>query len=108
MGSIVITDSNEFEMVIKGLEESLTRLHGIFTHEDQNMRIIDDTDVWSGKTQQVITTKYNELRENFEPIEQSLGIYINFLKNALADYKKIESQFSSAINVNDSNLDVKE
>lgn len=108
MSKIVITDSNEFEMVIKGLEESLVRLHDVFVHEDQNMHTIDDTDVWSGKTQQVVTTKYNELRENFVPIEQSLNIYINFLKNALADYKKIESSFSSTINVNDSNLDVNE
>lgn len=108
MSKIVITDSLEFEMVVKELEESLVRIRDIFSSCDKNMNVIDDTDVWSGKTQGVITAKYEELRENFSPIEQSLGIYIEFLKNALTDYKAMESKFSTTIDVNDSNLDVDE
>ena len=106
MSKIVITDSNEFENIIYNLEMSLPRIKEIFQNETNDMENINQTDIWSGKTQEIVFNKYCELKENFSPIEESLQIYIDFLKNTLSDYRTLENKFKNDMNLNDQNLNV--
>lgn len=97
MNSILINNTMEFEKEINSLQSSLSRIKDIFQKENVNMNKIDNTDIWSGKTQQSITEKYDELKENFPVIEESLENYIKFLRLTLENYKNTEIKINTNI-----------
>ena len=78
----------------------------IFANEKQNIENINATDIWTGKTQEVIYTKYKLLSTNFEPIEGAFQIYIDFLKKVLQDYQNIENYLNQNIEENITNIDI--
>ena len=106
MSRIIITDSIEFENIINTLELSSNRIKYVFARENKNMSNIDNTDVWSGKTQEKIYEKYKELSENYEGISDSLDIFIKFLKTTLQNYTNLETKIQSNQVNNSSQLDV--
>ena len=106
MNKIAITDYNQFNSVITSFENSLNHIKEIFANEKQNIENINATDIWTGKTQEVIYNKYKLLANNFEPIETALQIYIDFLKNTLQEYKNTNEYLNKSIELNDENLNV--
>lgn len=104
MNSILINNTMEFEKEINSLQSSLSRIKDIFQKENVNMNKIDNTDIWSGKTQQSITEKYDELKENFPVIEESLENYIKFLRLTLENYKNTEIKINTNIDNVQKNL----
>ena len=95
--NIVITDSEQFEEVIRSLEASYNKIKEIFISESNNKEYINSTDIWTGTAQEAMYEKYNLLSNNFYPIENSLDIYIRFLKKTIEDYKRYESEISNNI-----------
>ena len=106
MNRIVITDSAQFEEVISTFEQVLPRIKDIFANEVRNMEEINATSTWSGDTQEVIYNKYKMLSNNFNPIEDSLQLYINFMKKTLSDYKSMEAHIDRSAIENSIELDV--
>lgn len=106
MSKIVITNSQEFENIIKKIEKSHQEIVQVFQNEKNNMESINETDTWSGKAQTTIYCKYKQLEQNFAPIDETLQIYIQFLKTALKDYKELEENFNNNIDSNLENLNV--
>ncbi len=106
MNHIVIEDSNEFENIIKKFEISYKKIKETFAKEKGNIESINSTDVWSGETQKVIYNKHHELQKNFEPIEEALNLYIEFMKKTLDDYKAFETKTNENILQNEQELDV--
>ena len=104
--SIVITDSGQFEEVINSLEDSYNKLVDIFANEKNNKEEINETDTWTGNASQAMYGKYQALSENFTPIEYSLSVYIKFLKKTLEDYKRVEEEISTNIDMISEQLDV--
>ncbi len=107
MNKIVITDSNKFEEVIQVFETTLPNIKNYFESEKRNSNEINGTPTWTGASQQALYGKYKELEKNFDPIVESMEVYIRFLKKTLEDYKLLEQQlnnkaeeFSSQLNVN--------
>lgn len=106
MSNIVINDSSEFERLINNFELYCKNIVDILNNEKKNMTNINSTDVWSGKAQEALYGKYVNLEKNFEPIEQTFQIYVNFLRNTLDGYRAIDKKINNDIEANVSNLDV--
>ena len=106
MNQITITDSAQFEDVIKTFEQTLFKIQDIFANERRNIEEINGTSTWTSETQKVIYEKFKLLEKNFSPIEQSLKIYINFMKKTLQDYKNIEAHIDRSAQESSVQLDV--
>lgn len=106
MNRIVITNTDSFENIIGSFESSLNKIKDAFDRETAHIETINKTDVWTGATQEVMYEKHKELEKNFNPIEDALQHYINFMKKTVSDYKAIEAKIDSDANDNSTNLDV--
>ena len=106
MNKIVITSSDDFERVIVNFETSLSKVKDIFDKETTLVETINATDVWTGATQEVMYSKHKELEKNFVPIEESLKLYIDFMKKTLSDYKALEEKIDSNAEANSDSLNV--
>ena len=106
MSMITITNSEKFEAIINKIEQSSLRISALFSEEGKIFENINATDIWTGKAQKVVYNKYKDLEKNFAPIEETLQIYVAFLKNTLDSYKRHEENVINNIEINKSNLDV--
>ena len=93
---IVITNSSEFEQVISVFESTLSDIKKSFENELKITAAIDDNEIWKGEANKAFTKKYGELAKNFQVIEDSIEVYIKFLKKALQDYEEMDKKISSA------------
>ena len=106
MSNVYISDTDKFESIISDLEKTIPVIEDTFIGENSNFDTKDGTDSWSGKTQEVISEKYELLKENYDPIILTLKNYIKFLKITVENYKKFENTVSDTIEKNEDNLDV--
>ena len=104
--SIIITNSLEFEQIIANLKESLKRIKDSFDNETNFMKKIDNTDIWTGEVQNKVYLKYKKISNCYEPVIESLSLYIRFLENVINDYKKAETSINQSIENNLENIDV--
>ena len=104
--NIVITDSTQFEEIITALESSYNNLVNIFTNEQINIELINETDTWTSEAQKALYGKYTILSDSYENIKYSLEVYIKFLKKTLEDYRLAEEKISENIDKIESELDV--
>ena len=107
MNKIVITDSARFEELINKIEAQLPVIKDAFQSEKNNSTGMSGSETWKGQSQEALYGKYKQLEQNFTPIEESIEIYIKFLKKTLEDYKELESsidakaeEYSDQLNVN--------
>jgi hypothetical protein len=61
MNQIVITNSEQFEEVIRTFEQTLPKIKDIFANERSNAEEINATSTWTGMTQSVVYNKFREL-----------------------------------------------
>ena len=106
MSNVYITDSDKFEEIISTLESSIPNIEDIFNNQNNNFNSIDGTDIWQGDTQRVISSKYDELSQNFTPIVDTLRDYIKYLKITINNYKNLENKIDKSIDENLENLNV--
>ena len=103
---IIITDSGQFEEIIQSLEESYNKIKDIFINQRSNAEKINGTETWTGAAAEAMYGKYQQLAENFEPIEFSLELYIKFLKKTLEDYTRLEEEMNKNLDALQEQLDV--
>ncbi len=101
-----ISNDAEFEQVINSLEKSYNKIKEIFQSQKKNAEEINATDTWTGATADAMYNKYQELAENFAPIEYSLELYIKFLRKTLEDYRRVIEEMNKNIDANDQSFDV--
>ena len=106
MNNVVIKNYELFENTINKIEDSYQNIMDIFEEEKIYIERINETETWTGEAQRTIYKKYKQLEKNYEPIEETLKIYINFLRNTLDSYKKLEDHLIQNLSNNNSNLDV--
>lgn len=106
MSKVVITNSTEFEKIIRELEHTIPLIEDSFRLQDRNFSMIDGTDNYRGKCQRVISEKYNDVKKNYVPIQEALTNYVKFLKITLLNYEKFEETMDETINNNLENLNV--
>lgn len=106
MSNVVITNSSEFEQIINNLEHSFIKINDIYADEEKRIEIINKTNIWTSKTQETLYDKLQLLSKNYAPIEEATRIYIKFLRETLADYKRFERTTDQNILQNTDNLDV--
>ena len=104
---VEITSYEEFEDVIKSLQDVTNNIHDIFEHRRTCDEHLIDGSTMQGKTAERTYARCKELEENYGPIEYSLNLYINFLKKTLEDYKLLDQaidknaeEFAQALDVN--------
>ncbi len=107
MSRVVITDSSQFESAVNEIEKSYKTIQDIFSSEKNNRKETEGSDTWNSNAQIAFHDKYNQLINNFDPIEYSLELYIKFLRKTLEDYRRLEeeleknmSDFASSLDVN--------
>ena len=106
MSMITITNSEKFETIINKIEQSSLRISALFSEEGKIFENINATDIWTGKAQKVVYNKYKDLEKNIAPIEETLKIYVAFLKNTLDSYKLHEKNVINNTEINEFNLDI--
>lgn len=105
MNNLLIKDSIMFENVIDKLENSYQNIANIFEEEQIYIERINQTEIWTSESQKVIYKKYKELEQNYDLIKETFKIHINFLRNTLDSYTKLEEHLIQNIQGND-NLDI--
>ncbi len=103
---ISISDSNSFENVISKMETSNNNIKEILEKVNVTTSKVDDTDIWTGLAQKEFTNKYNELKSNYDDVNNSLTENVKFLKEIIDKYKTAEDQANRNIDNNDIKLDV--
>lgn len=103
---ISISDSNSFENVISKMETSNNNIKEILEKVNVTTSKVDDTDIWTGLAQKEFTNKYNELKSNYDDVNNSLTENVKFLKEIIDKYKTAEDQANRSIDNNDIKLDV--
>lgn len=106
MSKIIISDSALFENKIEQFETSLSKLKDIFHNEKMNTEKINGTDIWNSPVQKTIYEKLIDLQKNYSPIEESIQLYINFLKKTLDDYNRLEAKVNENLEKNDTEMNV--
>lgn len=104
---IEITSYEEFEDIINSFQEVANNIHDIFDHVRTNDEHLNDGSTIQGKTAEHTYARCKELAANYEPIDYSLNLYINFLRKTLEDYKLLDEaidknaeDFGQALDVN--------
>ncbi len=103
---IVITDKQKFIEIVQRMEATLYKLSTTLERDMKNIRRIDSTEVWTGKSQAALCEKYSLLEKNFGPIQNSLSVYIRFLKKVLTDYVALEQRIDRRAEEQSAELDV--
>lgn len=106
VSNIVITDTNLFKNIIQELEQSIPHISEIFEKQNKEMLKIDHTEIWLGKAQEKVTEKYNELKNCYNPVKESLSLYVEFLKTTVDKYEMLERNINQDIESNLENLNV--
>ncbi len=106
MNNIVIKNFEDFDKTIKNFEEIKKKIEEIFANQNKNFDSINETEIWTSKTQKALNNKYDKLRIEYDDILVSLQNYINFMKNTLDNYMELDSKLNEDQDNNDTNLDV--
>lgn len=106
MSKVVITDSNRFERIINELEKTIDDYRDVFSLQNRNFSMIDGTENYRGQCQEVISRKYNDVKKNYQEIDDALVNFIKFLKMTLKKYKDYEREIDKAVDRNEEELNV--
>lgn len=104
--SKTIVNTVEFQNEIGVFEDSLKNIRSIFAKERGNLQQINDGKAWVGKTEEALYANQTTFQKNFEPIEEALEVFINFMKKALDDYNRFEATQVKNLDEGSSDLDV--
>ena len=97
MNQIVIKDTEKFEEVIDNIEKELPAIQNTFQSQKRNSVDMSGNDVWKGRAQEKLYDKYKQLEQNFTPIEETIALYVRFLRKTLEDYKALETSLNAKI-----------
>jgi len=106
MNKVIIKDSAKFEEIINNIEAALPTIQNAFQSQRNNSEGIKGSDTWKGESQEALYEKYNLLEQNFTPIEESIALYIKFLRKTLEDYEALESSLNAKAEENSDQLNV--
>lgn len=85
--NLVIKNYQEFEETLTELEDSLRKMEDVFDSQIKNTEKINRTEIWTGYSQSAMYDKLSTLNGNYEPIRNSLELYVRFLKKTKEDYR---------------------
>ena len=106
MSNIVIKNFEDFDKTINNLEEIKKRIEEIFNNQNNNFDNINETEIWTSKTQKALSQKYDIFKIEYDDILVSLQNYINFMRTTLNNYKELDNKLNEDQDNNDTNLDV--
>ena len=101
-------DTVGLEKEIQVFEQSANNIKMIFEKEKRNLLDMNNGHTWVGKTQEKMYEKQVSFQNNFEPINEALEVFINFMKKTVDDYKRFEDTSNKNIDENVDNLKVNE
>ena len=109
MNRIVITDTAKFEEVITNIENILPSIKDSFESTRKNAQGMSGTNTWKGQSQETLYGKYQQLETNFAPVEETIEMYIRFLKTyalrsslSLSRHQKLTSPGESSLSLSSS------
>ncbi len=91
---------------ITALKEQQEKLKSLFQNQRRNAEKVNGTETWTGRAQRAMFEKYQELNANYDPIEYSVGIYIDFLRKTAEDYMLVNQAIERNIDTFIESLDV--
>lgn len=94
------------QSVISNFDDKTLKIESLFERVNNNINLINGTDVWDGELNMAFIKKYSELSSNYEEIISSLKYLSLFMKDVVSKNKKYESNIQNDINTNESNLNV--
>ena len=106
--SKMLIDTAGLEKEIQVFEQSANNIRTIFEKEKKNLLDMNNGHTWVGKAEEKMYEKQASFQNNFEPINEALEVFINFMKKTLDDYKRFEETSNKNIDENNENLKVNE
>ena len=107
MNKVVIKDVEKFEEVIENIEKELPSIQNVFQGQVKISEEMSGVDTWKGQAQEKLYEKHKQLEQNFSPIEETIALYVRFLRKTLEDYKALDKslelkmdEYSTQMNVN--------
>ena len=104
--NLKIKNFSEFEEAVKELTDTYMKLKDLFANQKRNAEKVNQTDVWTGASQDAMYSKYKMLNDNYDPIEYSLELYIKFLNKSKEDYLLINQAIAKNVDEFEKSLDV--
>ena len=96
------------EQEIQVFESARANIKEIFNQERKNLLKLNNGHMWVGQTQEKMFEMQTRFQNNFEPIDEALEIFINFMKKIVDDYKRFENTRINNLEDNSDNLKVNE
>ena len=106
MNNKEIIDTEGLQSEIEEFETAFSNIKDIFARERKNLNEMNNGHTWVGSTQEAMYEKQVEFQNNFEPIEEAMEVFINFMKKTLDDYKRFEQTQMKDQEDNSTDLDV--
>ena len=106
MNQVTIKETEEFREIINIIEKSYHKIMDICDHQRKNAEEINETDTWTGEAARAMYEYYTILNSNYDHIEYSLDLYIQFMRKSLEDYIRLNEEFNRNIDDISESLDV--
>lgn len=95
-------ETEKMEIKIAILQDKIQSLETIIGEMSSRMKIIDgSTDVWKGKVQEAVYTRYLNEKNKLLSIVKELQRYKTFLEKTVTNYKNAETVINNSINRED-------
>ncbi len=89
MKTEVYIDTNIMQEVVDSIFKRINRMNEIFEKANRDVEIVQKHEYWTGKTSESVYRKYDELKNNYEPIIASmvtLNEFVNSVKDAYIEW----------------------
>lgn len=97
----VINDKQKMLDIISDIESNIKNIRDVFDDENNNFSEIEKGEIWDSSLQKSVVEKYNELKNNYDTIIDTLNSYALFVKSVVEKYEEINKSIISKLDGND-------
>ena len=103
MKTEVYINTDIMQEVVESIHKRTNKINEIFEKTSRDIEIVQKNEYWTGKTSESVYRKYDELKNNYEPIIASmitLNDFVNSVKDAYIEWENYVSRQVSDSDLN--------
>lgn len=94
----MFVDIDKLQGIIDNLNNYHKSLNEVFTNQDNNVKLIEDSNVWHGTACESAIMKYKEMNKTYTTVLNNLDVQIKFLTSVKENYLKQEQDLMNQSN----------
>ena len=106
MNNNIYVNSEGIRNVISNFNAKISTIENIFENENNNIKSIEEKNIWAGELQTSFVTKYQELSSKYDEIISSLKYFVEFMEETIRNNEKLEASLQNNMANNSRDLDV--